>query len=59
MGDMVNLASRMESLTGRYGTQIVISEYTKERLTKDFKVNELEKVQVKGFTDKIKVYELL
>ncbi len=59
MGDMVNLASRMESLTGRYGTQIVISEYTKERLTKEFKINELETVKVKGFTDKIKVYELL
>ncbi|GAH02829.1 unnamed protein product [marine sediment metagenome] len=59
MGDMVNLASRMESLTAKYNTQIVISEYTKERLNKEFKIKELEIVQVKGFADKIKVYELV
>ena len=59
MGDMVNLASRMESLTAKYNAQIVISEYTRERLDEKFNTNELEIVQVKGFTDKIKVYELV
>lgn len=59
MGDMVNLASRMESLTARFNTQIVISEHTKVALTKKFTINELGIVEVKGFPDKIRVFELL
>ena len=59
MGDMVNLASRMESLTGRFNTQIVISEHTKVALKKRFTINELALVEVKGFRDKVRVFELL
>lgn len=59
MGAMVNLASRMESLTGKYNAPIVISEYTKAKITKEFNINKLESAKIKGFADTIIVYELL
>lgn len=59
MGDAVNIASRMESLTSKYNAQIIISENTKSKLTKNFAMNKLDTVAVKGLPEKVTVYELL
>lgn len=59
IGDSVNLGSRLEGLTKFYGAKIIISEDTKELLTKQYKIRELDKVQVKGKTKSITIYEVL
>lgn len=49
LGDSVNLASRLESLNKRYYTGIMISEYTKQRISdRDFVTRPLDTVCVKG-----------
>ncbi|RLJ70919.1 adenylate cyclase [Hydrogenivirga caldilitoris] len=59
IGDTVNLASRLESLNKLYGTRIIISEYTKEKLVDNFLTRALDKVVVKGRREAVKIYELL
>ena len=59
IGDSVNLASRLESLNKVYKTNIIISEYTQKLLTKEFYLRELDKVQVKGKTKAVTIFEVL
>jgi adenylate cyclase len=59
IGDAVNLASRLEGLCKTYRTRIVISEYTKNKLVDDFLIRRLDKVQVKGKTIPVEVYEVM
>ena len=59
IGDNVNLASRLEGLTKYYKTHIIISEYTKNLLKKDYIIRELDLVKVKGKAKPIKIYEVL
>jgi len=59
IGDSVNLCSRLEGLTKFYGAKIIISEDTKKYLTKNYKIRELDKVQVKGKLKSIIIYEVL
>ena len=59
MGDAVNLASRLEGINKEYGTQVVISEFTYERVREDFFCRELDAVRVKGRARPVKVFELL
>ena len=58
VGDSVNLASRMESLTKEYRKPILISEYTKKLLTKDFIIEELDGISVAGLDRKLIIYSL-
>lgn len=66
MGDVVNLASRLEGLTKKYDVQIVISESTylavQKSLSSDdsnrIKFRELDTVQVKGKTRGVKIYQV-
>jgi adenylate cyclase len=58
VGDNVNLASRMESLTKEYHRPIIITEYTKKLLTIDFKIKELDGISVIGLDRKLIVYSL-
>ncbi len=58
MGDTVNLGSRLESLTKSYGVQIIVSEFTRERVP-DFAYRELDWVRVKGKDRAVKIYEPL
>jgi len=59
MGDNVNLGSRLEGINKEYGTNIVISEYTYERVKDSFFCRELDSVRVKGKLLPVRIYELL
>ncbi|MEO7405300.1 MAG: adenylate/guanylate cyclase domain-containing protein, partial [Burkholderiales bacterium] len=56
LGDAVNLASRLESLTQYYGVGIVIGERTKA-LIPDLICRELDRVKVKGKGEAVAVFE--
>jgi adenylate cyclase len=59
IGDAVNLASRLESLNKQYGTRIIISEGTRERLKGQYVFRPLGDVVVKGKTRPVAIFELL
>lgn len=55
IGDNVNLASRLESLTRQYGVNILLSEATQAAAT-EFSYCELDSVQVKGKQQAVRIY---
>lgn len=59
IGDAVNLASRIESLTKGYGVDVMISEVTYERVKHVFVCRELDLVRVKGKQEPVGLYELI
>ncbi|MFC1741894.1 CHASE2 domain-containing protein [Nanoarchaeota archaeon] len=60
MGDTVNLGSRLEGLNKPYGTRILISESTRDRIkNRPYLVRKLDMVRVKGKNEPITIYELL
>jgi adenylate cyclase len=59
LGDSVNLASRLEQLNKVYRTEIMIGEQTAGLIGDAFRLRELDKVQVVGRTQALKIYELL
>ncbi len=59
MGDMVNLASRLEGANKAYGTYLMISESTVAALQGSIDLRELDLVAVKGKDQPVKVYEVL
>jgi len=59
IGDSVNLASRLESLTKYYDAQIIISESTRNLIhSDDFYIRQIDKVVVKGKSNIVAVYEI-
>ena len=59
VGDHVNLASRIEALNKNYGTSILISEYTYQRVKDELRdVREVDSVKVRGREQPVRVYEL-
>ena len=58
MGDTVNLASRLESLTKTYGVHIIISETTYTLVKEKFNCRKLDAVKVKGKKIPVTIYEL-
>ncbi len=59
MGDTVNLAARLEAAGKDYGVNILISETTKELVTKELFTRELDMVRVKGKNEPVKLFELI
>lgn len=59
MGDNVNLASRLEGIGKQYGTQIIISESTHEKVKDDFVCRELDLIRVKGKERPVRIFELM
>jgi adenylate cyclase len=59
MGDMVNLASRMENLNKEYDTTSLVTEYTYERVKDDLSFRELDVVRVRGRQLPVKIYEMI
>ena len=58
VGDNVNLASRVESLTKEYRRPILITEYTKKLLTLDFETTELDGISIRGLDRKLIIYSI-
>jgi adenylate cyclase len=59
MGDNVNLASRLEGINKQYGTYLMISESTYEKVKEHLVCRELDQIRVKGKHEPVRVYELL
>ena len=59
LGDPVNLASRLEGLNKIYGTWMIVSEFTYNKVKDRFKFRLLDKVAVKGKQQGVYIYELL
>ncbi|HUF94246.1 MAG TPA: CHASE2 domain-containing protein [Candidatus Limnocylindria bacterium] len=59
IGDTVNLAARLESITKEYGTSIIISESTYAQIGSAFTTRELGDVTVKGKSVPVKIYAVL
>lgn len=59
IGDGVNLSSRVEGLTKNYGVDILITEFTVAKLTKEFLYRKIEPVKVKGKDEAVLLYELM
>jgi adenylate cyclase len=59
IGDGVNLGSRLEGTNKYYGTQILVSEFTKQRLAEPHVWRELDLIRVKGKAQPIAVFEVL
>ena len=60
ISDAVNLASRLEGLTKKYGASIIISEdaMSKVSAVDDYHYRPLGKVQVKGKRDAVNIFEI-
>jgi adenylate cyclase len=59
IGDNVNIASRLETLNKIYGTEVIISESTMQKIGGRLMVRELDTVRVKGKRQDIKIFELI
>lgn len=58
IGDAVNLASRLEGKNKDYGTEIIVSEFTKARIGDAFELVYLDDVKVKGKEKAVRIYEV-
>ncbi len=60
IGDAVNLGSRIEGLNKIYGTHILITEFTYEKIRDEFPyVREIDVAQVRGRNEPVKIFELM
>jgi adenylate cyclase len=58
IGDAINLGARLESLCKSYGARIIISEYLKDKLTKEYIFRDLDLVKVKGKSEPVEIFEV-
>jgi adenylate cyclase len=59
IGDAVNLGSRLESLNKEFGTRIIISDATRQRLKGEYECRPLGDVVVKGKTHPVAIFEVV
>lgn len=59
LGDVVNVASRLESLNKVYGTQVLASTDVWEHSGNDFEWRHLDRVSVAGRSGSLDIYELM
>lgn len=59
MGDTVNLAARLEAAGKDYGVNILISEFTNEKIKERFFTRKLDVVRVKGKNEPVQLFELI
>jgi adenylate cyclase len=56
IGDVVNTASRIEGLTRRFGTNLLVSDAIRASLDERFEVREMPPVEVKGKSEELVTY---
>ena len=56
VGDTVNLAARVEGLTKELGAPLLISQATRDRLSQDFALSDLDSHPVKGRVEPVRVF---
>lgn len=59
IGDIVNLASRLEGANKHYATHVMVSEAIYEMIAEQFELRFLDIITVKGKSKKVNVYELM
>lgn len=59
LGDTVNVASRLEGQTKRYGMSIIIGERTAQIVDGEFALLELDLIRVKGKTEPERIYGVM
>ncbi len=59
VGGTINLASRLEALNKRYGTEVLVSEAIGERAGESFLLRRLDRVQPVGVSHPGDIYELM
>lgn len=59
LGDSVNLASRIEGVNKVYGTRLIITHSTYEKVAEHFICRPLDIVAVKGKKQGVRIYELM
>jgi adenylate cyclase len=60
IGDAVNLGSRIEHLNKTYGTRILLSEFTYQRVKDEFPaLRAIDRVRVRGRSARVELYELI
>ena len=57
IGDVVNLAARLESANKQFGTYTMVSEATHALVVSEFSFRELGKIAVRGRSQAVRVYE--
>jgi adenylate cyclase len=57
IGDVVNLASRIEQLNKSYGSRILVSEDVRQKIS-DFNCEEIGQVTVKGRQAPVRIFKL-
>ncbi len=58
IGDTINLASRLEGLNKFYGTNLILSQSTKDALHNNYPIAKLDNVKVKGRNRAIRIYTI-
>ena len=58
LGDMVNLASRLEGVNKMFGTSIIIGEATRRQLPRGYITRRLGRIIVKGKEHRVRAYEV-
>ncbi len=59
IGDAVNLASRVESLTKHFGVDILITQHSLEKVKNTYRVVKMDEMRVKGKAKPVVVYAVL
>ncbi len=61
IGDAVNLASRVEGMTKRYGASLLVTEFTRARMRDPaaYAMRAIDRVRVRGRAEAVTVYEVL
>ena len=59
IGEHVNLASRIESANKYFGTRILISENTKNKLSEPRRMREIDLIRVSGIETPVRLFEVL
>ena len=59
IGDSVYLSSRLESANKFYGSEVLVSEFTVEKLRHQYQLRKIDLLRVKGKTEPTTIYEAL